>query len=462
MQFMKKISGWILILGIAAAPCQEGESSFIDVARLSDRVIVLTERSPMNNNVVAIASDKGIVVVDVTGSPFTAACMRKRIEEEFDRRDFAYVINTHYHWDHAWGNQAFPEAVIIGHQSCTEALYGAEEDALRFTMNHEQTISDLEKNLSQVDPESEEAKSLRERIAFQNRIYRGLNENFTPRSPDLAFRDRMMLHLSDVTIELVHFGRAHSLGDIFIRVPEEGILITGDVFLDQRWLPLFSGQPVLDVPRWIDVLNGFLDVDRSVHTVIPGHKDLWTREKLVLWRDYIAALWKAVNADKEAGLDLAKVFERHPLEDAYYYLRERGHTDEAIGQFHVRNIRAFWNQLFESAAVILEDLIQKSGIEAAKKSFAEMRKSDRGRYLFDERQFNALGYRLMGQEKIKEAIAIFEFNVEMYPESFNVYDSLGEAYMNDGQEALAVQNYEKSLALNPENRNAIEMLKRLK
>jgi hypothetical protein len=72
------------------------------------------------------------------------------------------------------------------------------------------------------------------------------------------------------------------------------------------------------------------------------------------------------------------------------------------------------------------------------------------------------GYGLMAAKRFNEAIALLKLNVEMFPGSWNVYDSLGEAYMKSGQKALAVQNYEKSLKLNPKNKNAVEMLKKLK
>ena len=61
-----------------------------------------------------------------------------------------------------------------------------------------------------------------------------------------------------------------------------------------------------------------------------------------------------------------------------------------------------------------------------------------------------------------KAITIFQRNVQEYPQSWNVYDSLGEAYMKTGQKSLAIANYEKSLQLNPKNQNGIEMLKKLK
>ncbi len=62
------------------------------------------------------------------------------------------------------------------------------------------------------------------------------------------------------------------------------------------------------------------------------------------------------------------------------------------------------------------------------------------------------------KENIDEAIEIFKMNVADYPESFNVYDSLGEAYMKSGNKELAIKNYKKSLELNPENENAKNML----
>ncbi|HEV2667251.1 MAG TPA: serine hydrolase, partial [Blastocatellia bacterium] len=75
---------------------------------------------------------------------------------------------------------------------------------------------------------------------------------------------------------------------------------------------------------------------------------------------------------------------------------------------------------------------------------------------------NGLGYNLLGQKKIKEAIKVFQLNVEAYPESSNVYDSLGEAFMLNGEKAPAIENYEKSLKLNSNNANAVEKLKLLR
>jgi Flp pilus assembly protein TadD len=62
---------------------------------------------------------------------------------------------------------------------------------------------------------------------------------------------------------------------------------------------------------------------------------------------------------------------------------------------------------------------------------------------------------------MKEAIEVFRLNVELFPDSWNVYDSLGEAYMNKGDTKLAIDNYKKSVELNPNNTAGIEALKKL-
>ena len=79
-----------------------------------------------------------------------------------------------------------------------------------------------------------------------------------------------------------------------------------------------------------------------------------------------------------------------------------------------------------------------------------------------EQILNALGYQLMGGDNLIDAVNVFELNVELYPESSNVYDSLAEAYMNRGELKLAIEYYNRSLELNPNNNNAIKMLKQLK
>ena len=79
-----------------------------------------------------------------------------------------------------------------------------------------------------------------------------------------------------------------------------------------------------------------------------------------------------------------------------------------------------------------------------------------------EQSINALGYQLLNQKMLPQAIQIFLLNVGLFPQSSNAYDSLAEAYMDNGDKELAIQNYQKSLDLDPKNKNAVEMLKKIR
>jgi tetratricopeptide (TPR) repeat protein len=106
-------------------------------------------------------------------------------------------------------------------------------------------------------------------------------------------------------------------------------------------------------------------------------------------------------------------------------------------------------------------MVLKDGADKAVQMFRQIRKENPTAVVFSEFSVNGLGYLLLSQERVADAIAVFKLNVEAYPNSFNVYDSLGEAYMRSGDKELAVKNYQKSLELNPDNQNGREMLKRL-
>ena len=105
--------------------------------------------------------------------------------------------------------------------------------------------------------------------------------------------------------------------------------------------------------------------------------------------------------------------------------------------------------------------IASRGIDGAERQYHELKSTAANTYNFEENELNNLGYQLLRANKLKDAIRIFQLNLATYPQSSNVYDSLGEAYMNAGDTPLAIANYQKSLQLNPKNRNAVKMLQKL-
>jgi predicted alpha/beta superfamily hydrolase len=82
-------------------------------------------------------------------------------------------------------------------------------------------------------------------------------------------------------------------------------------------------------------------------------------------------------------------------------------------------------------------------------------------FLPPEPIINDLGYQFM-QTDIDKAIGFFQVNIDLYPKSYNVYDSMGEAWMNKGDFKKAIDYYEKSLALNPKNEGAKDNIKKMK
>jgi CubicO group peptidase (beta-lactamase class C family) len=98
---------------------------------------------------------------------------------------------------------------------------------------------------------------------------------------------------------------------------------------------------------------------------------------------------------------------------------------------------------------------------AALEEYRELKKTPSGTVVLSERQMNSIGYWILGKKRLNEAIEVFKTNVEDYPSSADAYDSLGEGYMVAGNKPEAIKNYKRSLALNPSNDNARQMIQKL-
>jgi tetratricopeptide (TPR) repeat protein len=320
-----------------------------------------------------------------------------------------------------------------------------------------------ENQLKALDPALEEAQRIRDIIDTGNIMLDDLEKNYIMTLPTVTFKDRMTLDLGDLTLKLIYFGEGRHTGDdIMIHCPEEKLLFTGDLFYKGSMQIAYG--PQFDAPRWIDVLNEVLQNENEIEWVYDCHNGRMTRNFLALWRDYLVDMWKSLNTAKDEGLRFKAVQDHYSYDKKFTYLQQSGLDEAQLRRDHQESIRFVWQQVsgMQSAETVLERVISESGIEKALVKYREMRANKEGSYLFNEHGFNTLGYRLMGTGRINEAIEIFKINVESYPNSWNVYDSLGEAYMNNGDTKLAIKNYEKSIDLNPDNENGKMMLKRIK
>jgi len=114
-----------------------------------------------------------------------------------------------------------------------------------------------------------------------------------------------------------------------------------------------------------------------------------------------------------------------------------------------------------SVAGTLSNIIETEGVSSAVSQFDNLLNEEA--YLsINEEEMNLLGYYLIEKKKLAEAIEIFKLNVRSFPDSWNAYDSLGEAYLKNGDKVNAKKNYEKSLELNPENQYGIDALEKMK
>ena len=105
------------------------------------------------------------------------------------------------------------------------------------------------------------------------------------------------------------------------------------------------------------------------------------------------------------------------------------------------------------------EAIEKNGIEYGENSFLKIK--DNSDYYVDENEMNVLSYVLLQENKAKISATVLELAIEHFPEAFNLYDSYGEVLLNLGEKEKAIENYKKSIELNPDNKHGIEVLRDL-
>jgi sugar lactone lactonase YvrE len=116
----------------------------------------------------------------------------------------------------------------------------------------------------------------------------------------------------------------------------------------------------------------------------------------------------------------------------------------------------------ESIADRLSAALWSGGIPAMEREYAAYKSDPATASLFTEVVVNAMGYALMNEGQLEAAVHLFHLNADSYPDSFNTWDSLAESYMNKGDDAKAIELYQKSLAINPANKNAADMIAKIR
>lgn len=162
----------------------------------------------------------------------------------------------------------------------------------------------------------------------------------------------------------------------------------------------------------------------------------------------------------DLGIDLAEDGKTERAVEIFEYALDRFQ----LSYRHCSSIRKTFIEAGKKVPPSREEvskLMDEEKFDAIAEIIETTKKEYPGWNYFSESWANGFGYHLMNENKLEQAIAVFKMNVLAYPESFNTYDSLGEAYLNAEQWELASKFYHKSLKINPDNDNGRKMLEKI-
>jgi cyclase len=269
-------------------------------------------------NSTVIVNDRDVVIVDDHVSPAAAWVLLEEIKAITDK-PVTTVINTHFHFDHAHGNQIFaPSVQIIGHEFTRRALLDDPMSKPLYQSFYnvktlEGQIENLRKRVaSEQNPTARD--KLQVQLASAENNYASQKElRTTP--PNVTLTTQMTLFRGEREIQIRYLGRGHTAGDVVVYLPREKAVITGDL-LTASTSNMSDSYPV----EWAATLEELKKLDFD--TVIPGHGEAFTdKAKIDYFAAYLRDVWNTVSALKKKGLtaeeaaksaDLSQHKERFP------------------------------------------------------------------------------------------------------------------------------------------------------
>jgi hypothetical protein len=430
---------------------------------------VLMVSHPDLGNQVVVRSARGLVVFDSFWSVNTARLFRAEMTKALHRDDFAYVIDMTDRLDMIGGNAAYPEAVVVGHDNirakyANDQTVREEREDLIQMWREKEAVS--RNRLKTMEEGSEKARTERAWMNKCKAMADELESGFSLILPQLTYSDGMTLDLGDVTLRLRWFGETGNRRGLTMAVlPEEklAILSKAIIFPAHHLAPYV--QPdyrVLDVPRWIALLEEILEGDNAVdRVVLSDDNEILSRDLMYGHLTYIRKLWNSVTAAEAAGLGLQEIQDRLSLDKEFAFVKDmpvyKNNGDQWVRPQHELHTRLFYLQHKNNAS----EVIRKAGAGAVPASLDRIRKAPPGVYYLDEISLYGIGREWMQKGRVAAAIEIFKFGAESFPRSSWFFDGLGEAYMTIGDVEKAIAGYRRVLEIDPADGHAEAMLKKL-
>jgi len=247
----------------------------------------------LDGNSIAVTSPDGVFVFDTNGTPAAAAAVLAQIRALTDR-PVRWIVNSHWHWDHWYGTEAyvdaFPAVAVIAHEQTRAMMMGP---ALEF--NRPGLETQLPEYVKRLEQRAAANPALKETLD-DDRFFLEQKSHARHVFPTVTFTDRLGLDLGDRHVEVLHYGRGVTPGDAFAYLPKEKLLLIGDLIVNPVTFAL-SGFPT----EWLRVLERIdaLEID----TIVTGHgAPLRDRRLLHATMDVFRVLLREGKAAKERGL----------------------------------------------------------------------------------------------------------------------------------------------------------------
>ncbi len=294
----------VLALIAAALPARaaERDRDLFEMIKVADGVYAAVARpyNPMNCNAAVVINDKGVLVVDSHSTPSSARALMKQIAA-ITKLPVRYMVNTHFHSDHARGNAAYQspyprEVTVISTDTTRQALQDIETGRLA------KEAADAPGKAAAARAAYEKDKTPAAKETWQQ-LERYAKELKTMHVvlPTMTFDKSLVLHDKAHDVFVLFLGRAHTGGDAVVYLPKEKVLVTGDLIT--QWGPGMGDGYPNEWPKTLEEI-GKLDVQ----TVIGGHGKPGGREMITNLRAYMVDLLAEVRKEfaKGTGLDEAK------------------------------------------------------------------------------------------------------------------------------------------------------------
>ena len=223
-----------------------------------------------------------------------AATELRAAAEELTGRAPRYVVNSHAHGDHVWGNGAFlPEASILSSRD-TAAMMAAED---RASIDRDDLVAELARFEKLHQQATDEA--VRRSIAADLHSRRWLLEELpllvVP--PTVTFEDRVWIRGTKRSVSADVVAKAHTAGDVYLRCPEEGVVFLGDLGFFSEFPSYIAPQG--DAVAWSSILRDFESLD--VEQFVPGHGPIGGTEDLRTQRAFLDTVVDVAGKVTEAG-----------------------------------------------------------------------------------------------------------------------------------------------------------------